>query len=115
MSRELGGALGIAVLGSVMNAVYRADVARSTDGLAPSVAAHAKASLAGAQQIAGQLGAQGHRLASHAEAAFVNGLTRSLLAGAVVLLFGAAFVALRAQGSAESTANAGVGAPAEAV
>jgi hypothetical protein len=42
------------------------------------------------------------------QTAFVDGFSRSLLAGAAVLLLGAAFVAVRAPGRAESRANAGV-------
>ena len=37
----------------------------------------------------------------------MNGLSHALLAGAATLLLGAAFVALRAPGRAESRANAG--------
>jgi hypothetical protein len=36
----------------------------------------------------------------------MHGLTRSLIAGAIVLVAGGSFVALRAQGRVESTANA---------
>jgi hypothetical protein len=46
VSRELGGALGIAVLGSVLNGAYRSGLAESTDGLSPTVADRATASLA---------------------------------------------------------------------
>ena len=76
--------------------------------------AGATSSLAAAQQIGEQLGAQGQQLVVHAQTAFVDGFSHSLLAGAVALLLGAAFVALRAPGRAESTANAGVAAHAVA-
>src|SRR4051812_31306158 len=49
VSRELGGALGIAVLGSVFNAAYRSSMAEPTAGLPPAVAGHARASLAAAE------------------------------------------------------------------
>jgi hypothetical protein len=110
VSRELGGALGIAVLGSVMNGAYRSGIASSTAALPPEAAEHATSSLAAAQQVAGQLGAQGQQLALHAQAAFMDGFGRSLLAGAAALLVGAAFVALRAPGRVESKANAGAAA-----
>ena len=112
VSRELGGALGIAVLGSVMNSGYRSGMADATTGLPPAAAGHVTSSLATAQQVGAQLGAHGQQLIAQAQSAFMDGFTASLVAGAVVLLFGAAFVAIRAPGRAESRANAGVAASA---
>jgi hypothetical protein len=109
VSRELGGALGIAVLGSVMNVAYRAGVDDSTAGLPPDAAEHATSSLAAAQQIGQQLGAEGQQLVVQAQSAFVDGFSHSLLVGAGALIVGAAFVALRAPGQAESEQNAGAG------
>ena len=106
VSRELGGALGIAVLGSIFNSVYRDTVAEHTTTLPPSVAQHASSSLAAAQQIGHRLGAPGQQLLSGAELAFMHGLTRALVAGAATLLLGAVIVALRAPGRSESRANA---------
>ncbi|HEY1368114.1 MAG TPA: MFS transporter [Gaiellaceae bacterium] len=106
VSRELGGALGIAVLGSLMNGAYRASMADSTTALPGGLADRARGSLAAAEQIGSHLGAQGHLLIVHAQSAFLDGLSRGLLGGAVVLLLGALFVAIRAPGRAESRANA---------
>jgi len=112
VSRELGGALGIAALGSLLNAVYRADVAEHTATLPPAIADQATSSLAAAQQVGRHLGATGHQVIAHAEIAFVHGLSRALIAGAAVLLLGAVFVALRAPARAESRAAAGRVTPA---
>ena len=106
VSRELGGALGIAVLGSVMNGIYRAELAGSTGGLPPAAGEEARGSLAAAQQIGEQLGPQGDQLVAHAQAAFLHGVTQGLVVGSVVLLLGALFVAVRAPGRAESRSNA---------
>jgi EmrB/QacA subfamily drug resistance transporter len=106
VSRELGGALGIAVLGSLMNSTYRSELAGSTSALPADAAEHAQGSFAAAQQLGQQLGAQGHQLVVHAQAAYLDGLSRGLLGGAVVLLLGALFVAVRAPGRAESRAGA---------
>ena len=111
VSRELGGALGIAVLGSLFNSGYRADMASQTTTLPPALADKATSSFTAAQQIGDRLGATGDRLVSHAETAFLHGFTQALVAGAVALLAGAVFVALRAPGRAESSANAGETAP----
>ena len=106
VSRELGGALGIAVLGSLMNGVYRAEMADSTGSLPVGAGEKARGSLAAAQQIGEQLGPQGHQLVLHAQTAFLHGFTRGLAGGAALLLLGALFVAVRAPGRAESRSNA---------
>jgi EmrB/QacA subfamily drug resistance transporter len=108
LSRELGGALGIAVLGSVLNAAYRSGVAGHTTGLPPALADKARGSLGAAQAIGQKLGA--HDLVAHANTAFVHGVSLALIVGAVLLALGAAFVAYRAPGRTESRANTGVAA-----
>jgi EmrB/QacA subfamily drug resistance transporter len=106
VSRELGGALGIAFLGSLMNATYRTEMADSTSSLPTDVAERAQGSLAAAEQVGLQLGPQGEQFVVHAQTAFLHGFTHSLVAGAALLLIGAVFVALRAPGRAESRSNA---------
>lgn len=112
LSRELGGALGIAVLGSLFNSGYRSHIAGHTGNLPPALAHRAAASLAGAKQIGARLGDPGRQLVADAQSAFVHGLTHAMLAGAATLILGAAFVALRAPGRAESRANAVEAVPA---
>ncbi|MGW3286564.1 MFS transporter [Streptomyces sp. NPDC001002] len=76
---EFGGALGMAVLGSIGTAIYRHDIPSS----APS-AAHE--TLGGALAIAGRLpGHTGDALASAAREAFTNGMQGASIAGAVLL------------------------------
>ena len=61
VSRELGGALGIAVLGSVLNTAYRTALSETAPAsLPPSIADTATGSLTGAEQVSAHLGAQGH-------------------------------------------------------
>ncbi len=98
VSRELGGALGIAVLGSVMNEAYRSAVTDSTAGLPPEAASAATSSLAAAMQVGHQMGAQGQVLISQAQSAFVDGLGVSMIVGVAALAVGATFVAMRAPG-----------------
>lgn len=111
VSRELGGALGIAVLGSLMNGAYRSRIGGATSALPPSLAEKARASLAAADQIGARLGVPGHELVAQAHTAYLAGLSRGLVGGAAALLLGAAFVAVRAPGRAESTRNATAAAP----
>jgi Na+/melibiose symporter-like transporter len=87
LSREVGGAFGIAVLGSVLNSGYRSQVA---------AAGPARDSIAAAAQIAGHTGPRGAALLQSAEHAFVHGLSTSLLVGACVLFAASVLVALLA-------------------
>jgi DHA2 family multidrug resistance protein-like MFS transporter len=75
-SGELGGALGIAILGSIGTAVYRAGVADQLPADIPAEAADAALdTLGGALAIAGTLpGAIGDALAAAAQVAFVDAL-----------------------------------------
>lgn len=96
---ELGSALGVAVIGSVGFAVYRANLAnRLPEGLPTSVVDAAKDTLAAAVDVARQLpAADGSRLLSVARESFVEGLRTTAIVGAVlaVLLAVAAVTLLR--------------------
>ena len=97
LSRELGGVLGIAILGSVLNAGYRSGLADAARGVPGEAITRAQESLASALVVAGQLGGrEGVRLADAAREAFVGGLSASLVSGAVVLALGAVGVLLLA-------------------
>jgi EmrB/QacA subfamily drug resistance transporter len=98
LAREVGGAFGIAVLGSVLYGVYRSDVDSATASLPQPAADAARDSVAAATEIADQAGAPGASLLAHAQDAFVNGLSASLLVGAAVLFAASALVALLAPG-----------------
>ncbi|MGV9308162.1 MFS transporter [Nonomuraea sp. NPDC003727] len=81
-SYELGAALGVAVLGSVAAAVYRAHLV-VPDGLP----AHAvQESLGGALEVAREAGAAGAALARQAQAAFTDSLAVTGAAGAALML-----------------------------
>ncbi|MFI7439755.1 MFS transporter [Nonomuraea indica] len=78
---ELGGVLGVAVLGSVAAAVYRAEL--PYEGPAAAVA---RESLGGALGVARELGAAGAQLAGQAGAAFTGSLVTACGAGALIML-----------------------------
>ncbi|GAA2647701.1 MFS transporter [Streptomyces vastus] len=86
---ELGAALGIALLGSIVTGVYGSFTAPA--GTPPEVAAAAHESLGGAVEATAGL-PNAEALLNAARAAFVDGLTLAAGAGAVVLL-GAAVAA----------------------
>lgn len=86
-TRELGAALGIAVLGSVFAAAYGPRMRTATEGLGLPEATRELAGdqVGSALKIAEELGAPGAQLADAARNAFVDGMAISLLAGAVVM------------------------------
>jgi hypothetical protein len=92
-TRELGGALGVAILGSIVTSRYVADMASSIVGLPAGAQAAADSGLTGALTVAAEIGGDaGSSLAVTARQAFVNGLgTAALISAAVV--FGAAVAA----------------------
>jgi EmrB/QacA subfamily drug resistance transporter len=92
-TRELGGALGVAVLGSVVTSQYSSGLASSIAGLPDGVRALADSGLSGALAVAGGLEpGQGEALVATARQAFVDGLGSAAIVGSVVV-FGAALVA----------------------
>jgi len=105
VSMQLAGALGIAILGSILNGLYRSGVGDWTSGLSSADASTVKDSLTGAQEVGGA------ELVHHAEVAYVHGISVSLLAGAAILLSAALFVAVRAPGRIRAKAAARVDAP----
>ncbi|MFI9603977.1 MFS transporter [Streptomyces sp. NPDC004069] len=81
---EFGGALGMAVLGSIGTAIYR-------HGIPDSAPAAAHETLGGALAVAGHLpGRAGDALATAAREAFTSGMHGAALTGAAVLLLAAA-------------------------
>jgi hypothetical protein len=88
-TREVGGTLGVAVLGSIMASVYGSQIVGALSGTPLPTAARAAAgdSLAAALQVAAQVGGTaGQDLASAARDAFVQAFQiGSLVTGAVAL------------------------------
>ena len=104
-TRELGGALGVAILGSLLTSAYRDGLGEALAGApAPAVEA-ARSSLGGAIAVAGQLGDDA--LAAAARASFVDGLGIAVFVGATMTLLGAAFVSWHLRGSREVDVAAG--------
>jgi EmrB/QacA subfamily drug resistance transporter len=96
-AREVGGALGIAVLGSILNAQYRSGVAGATAALPDRLAGAVEKSLGFTLQLAGSQ-PRLRSLAQTAKAEWVSGLGTALAAGAVVLAVSAVIVGLLLRG-----------------
>ncbi|MEU2211081.1 MFS transporter [Streptomyces hygroscopicus] len=119
--QEFGGAMGMAVLGSVGTAVYRSDVGDSLGhGLPTGTLDQARETLGAAVAVAGRVkGRAGEQVLDAAREAFTHGMQIATAAGAVVLLAGAvlALVTLRRVGppagpTAGGVDSAGAGEPA---
>jgi EmrB/QacA subfamily drug resistance transporter len=92
--REVGGALGVAVLGSVLASQYTGAIADTTATLPPEAAHTAGDSLGGAVLVAQQLGGgAGAAVLDAARAAYVDGFGLALTIAAVVAAAGAAVAA----------------------
>ncbi|WP_328742015.1 MFS transporter [Streptomyces caniferus] len=85
---ELGGALGMAILGSIGSAIYRGDIGGALPaGLPADAADAARETLAGAAAVAGALpGRTGEALLTAARTAFTHGLQTAVLVAAGVMV-----------------------------
>lgn len=83
-TRQVGGALGVAVLGSVLASSYGSAIEPALRGVPPQVAEAAGDSIGVAATIAGQLGPQGQGLIEAARSAFIKGMGDAVLVGAAV-------------------------------
>jgi EmrB/QacA subfamily drug resistance transporter len=95
-AREVGGALGIAVLGSSLADRYQAGVSGALGQAPAALAERAQDALPAALALAERLGPEGSRLAAQAQAAFVDGLGLAMLIAAATVAAVAVFVFWRA-------------------
>jgi predicted MFS family arabinose efflux permease len=93
-TRELGGALGVAVLGSILASQFTASLSGAVQSLPAPLAGAATGSLGGALQVAGRVGgAPGAELAAAAKVTFVDAMGVALLVGASIALLASIIVA----------------------
>jgi EmrB/QacA subfamily drug resistance transporter len=99
-TRQTGGLLGVAVIGSVFASAYASSLEKSIpSALSPKVAEQAKEGLGSALEIASR--AQLPQFASAAKDAFVDGMQRGLIVAVIAAVVGAivAFAFLPARGT----------------
>jgi len=102
-ARELGSALGIAILGSALNQHYRDAMADVVANLPGQIADGVLGSIAfTASPVVNHLGEPGQVLVERAREAFVGGVTDAVLIGSVVLVIAAVAVAILAPNSGRS-------------
>ena len=90
--RQVGGALGVAVLGSILSAAYRAGITPSLDGLPGAEAREVAAESIGGTQIVAEAAARGAARAALERGrhdAFVGAMHTTAVGSALVALLGA--------------------------
>jgi fucose permease len=94
-SRELGGAVGIALLGSVLSAGYRAAMEPAMAGLPPELAEPASEGIGSAFAVAAQAGENGPLIIDAAQHAFVDGWVQSMWLGVGLAAAAVLFLVVR--------------------
>ncbi|MBO0774643.1 MAG: MFS transporter, partial [Actinobacteria bacterium] len=118
-ARQVAGALGVAVLGSILAQAYRGQLSPHLAALPHAAANTATGSITATQTIASRLGgAAGARLDGFADVAFVHAMHLTTVISAAVTVAGAlvvlAWMPGRRARQAEGTAPGQAGAPAPA-
>jgi EmrB/QacA subfamily drug resistance transporter len=85
VTREFGTAVGVALLGAVLSAGYRAAIDDRLDGVNPEVADAAREGLANAVAASGGAGSGAEALVRAAQDAFITGWQQAMWVGAVVM------------------------------
>jgi EmrB/QacA subfamily drug resistance transporter len=89
VSRQLGGALGVAIIGSVVSDAYRSNLTERASDLDPAAVRSAGEGVGVASRVAATLSPQQARqLTQHVDEAFVDAITRGFTISAVVLVAG---------------------------
>ena len=92
-TREVGGSLGIALLGSLLSSGYRSGLGDALAGLPEQAAEIARDSIGAANAVASQIGGEaGARLIEAAGSAYTDGMRLAFWVGALVLTAAAATV-----------------------
>lgn len=87
-TRQVGGALGVAIIGTIVSSIYASRIADAagTFSLGPDALAQAESSLGGAQKVASELGAQAGAFIATANNGFVDALSVGLKMSAVAII-----------------------------
>jgi EmrB/QacA subfamily drug resistance transporter len=91
-ARQVGGALGVAVLGSIVAQAYRGQLSPHLAALPPAARNAATGSIAATQAVASRLGPAGARLNGFADTAFVHAMHVTTVISAAITLAGALVV-----------------------
>jgi MFS family permease len=94
-SRELGGAVGVALLGSILTAGYESSIEPLLADVPPELAAPASKGIGAAFAVAAQAGDQAPVIIGAAQEAFVDGWVQSMWLGVGVAAIALAYLLVR--------------------
>jgi fucose permease len=89
--REVGGAVGLALIGSVLSAAYSSSVSSASAGLPPEAASAVEGGIGGAVAVSSQMGEAGAPILDAARNAFVDAWSTSMWMSAALALGAAVF------------------------
>lgn len=105
-SRELGGALGVALLGSVLTSGFRDSMRSALVGLPDALVRPASQGIGNAFGVAAQAGPAGPRIVTAARQALVDGWVNAMWLGVAVVLLALLFLVVRGPRQARPVAVA---------
>lgn len=88
VAREFGGAVGIAVFGSLLTSLYSSGVDKAAGALPPPAREGVRDSITAATEVARSAGPAGKALVQQAQSSFVDGMSLALYVAAAVLAVG---------------------------
>ncbi|PSL52153.1 EmrB/QacA subfamily drug resistance transporter [Saccharothrix carnea] len=95
ITRELGTALGVAVLGALLSAGYRGAIDDRLHGVPQAAADTARHGIANAVEVSGGTGSHARQIVQAAQQSFVDGWQQAMWAGVAVMVALLAYIALR--------------------
>jgi hypothetical protein len=105
--RQVGGALGVAVLGTVLSSVYRNQITPHLNTLPAGTRHTASESVSATYGVAEKVGPSAAPVLPHANDAFVNAMHWAAAGSLVIGLIGAVLVAIYLPGRTKPTQGAG--------
>jgi hypothetical protein len=91
-ARQVSGALGVAVLGSILAQAYRSQLSPHLGSLPASARNAATGSITASQAVAAKLGSAGRELTNFADSSFIHAMHITTLISAAITLLGAVIV-----------------------
>ncbi len=110
-TRQVGGALGVAIIGSVYSSIYASQIVTHLNGMHLSAAqsTEVSSSIGGALEQAAKIGGPtGHALADAAKSSFVTGMHHGVIVGAAVAFVGAVIALVFLPARAPEAADEGI-------